>query len=57
MEVIKVENVTKDFGQRRGVFNVSFAIPQGGVFGFLGPNGAGKTTTIRPGASRCVLHL
>lgn len=45
--VIKVENLTKDFGSRRGVFNISFEIPSGEVFGFLGPNGAGKTTTIR----------
>ena len=47
MEVIKVEKLTKDYGQGRGVFDISFAIPQGEVFGFLGPNGAGKTTTIR----------
>ena len=47
MEVIKVDNLTKDYGQGRGVFDISFAIPQGEVFGFLGPNGAGKTTTIR----------
>jgi ABC-2 type transport system ATP-binding protein len=45
--VIKVEHLTKDYGQGRGVFDVSFAIPKGEVFGFLGPNGSGKTTTIR----------
>jgi ABC-2 type transport system ATP-binding protein len=45
--IIKVENLTKDYGDKRGVFNISFEIPQGEVFGFLGPNGAGKTTTIR----------
>jgi ABC-type multidrug transport system ATPase subunit len=39
--------LTKDYGTRRAVDNISLAIPPGGVFGFLGPNGAGKTTTIR----------
>ena len=47
MSVIEVKNLTKDYGSGRGVFDVSFAINQGEVFGFLGPNGAGKSTTIR----------
>ncbi len=47
MEEIKVEHLTKDYGHGRGVFDVSFAINKGEVFGFLGPNGAGKSTTIR----------
>ena len=47
MEIIKVDNLTKDYGQGRGVFDVSFSVSQGEVFGFLGPNGAGKSTTIR----------
>lgn len=47
MTVIKVDNVTKDYGFGRGVFNVSFEIKKGEVYGYLGPNGAGKTTTIR----------
>jgi ABC-2 type transport system ATP-binding protein len=47
MAIIEVVNLTKDYGHRRGVFDVSFAIEKGEVFGFLGPNGAGKTTTIR----------
>lgn len=47
MSVLKVEHLTKDYGEHKGVFDVSFEINQGEVFGFLGPNGAGKTTTIR----------
>lgn len=47
MSILEVANVTKDYGHGRGIFNVSFKVEQGEVFGFLGPNGAGKTTTIR----------
>lgn len=47
MSEIEVQDLTKDYGSGRGVFDVSFAINQGEVFGFLGPNGAGKSTTIR----------
>lgn len=47
MSIIEVNNLTKDYGHGRGVYDVSFRIEKGEVFGFLGPNGAGKTTTIR----------
>ncbi|MDR0861882.1 MAG: ABC transporter ATP-binding protein [Oscillospiraceae bacterium] len=47
MAIIEVNNLTKDYGHRRGVFDVSLQVEKGEVFGFLGPNGAGKTTTIR----------
>ena len=47
MSVIEVNNLTKDYGSGRGVFDVSFKVDKGEVFGFLGPNGAGKSTTIR----------
>ena len=44
---IEVEHLTKDYGHNRGVFDISFRIKEGEVFGFLGPNGAGKSTAIR----------
>ena len=44
--VVKVEGLTKTFGQLKAVDGVSFEIEEGEIFGFLGPNGAGKTTTI-----------
>ncbi len=47
MNIIEVKNLTKDYGSGRGVFDVSFSVNTGEVFGFLGPNGAGKSTTIR----------
>jgi ABC-type multidrug transport system, ATPase component len=45
--IISVQNLTKDYGNNQGVFDVSFDIKKGEIFGFLGPNGAGKTTTVR----------
>ncbi len=45
--VIVVDSLTQDYGHGRGVFDVSFSVKRGEVFGFLGPNGAGKSTTIR----------
>ncbi len=45
--MIEVKNLTKDFGFNRGVFDISFEVKKGEVYGFLGPNGAGKTTTLR----------
>lgn len=47
MSIISIQNLTRDYGNNRGVFDVSFEVGAGEVFGFLGPNGAGKTTTIR----------
>ncbi len=44
---LKVENVSKHYGEFTAVSNLSFEVRAGRVFGFLGPNGAGKTTTIR----------
>src|SRR5512135_3569696 len=45
--VIKVQGLTKRFGDFIAVNNVSFEVQPGEVVGYLGPNGSGKTTTIR----------
>jgi ABC-2 type transport system ATP-binding protein len=45
--MIEVQGLTKNYGSKRGISDVSFQVEEGDVFGFLGPNGAGKTTTIR----------
>ncbi|MDB5082064.1 MAG: ybhF 4 [Chloroflexi bacterium] len=44
---IQTQNLTKNYGQSRGVNDLNLEVREGEVFGFLGPNGAGKTTTIR----------
>ena len=46
-EVIRVEGLTKRFGDFTAVDHVSFTVQRGEVVGYLGPNGSGKTTTIR----------
>ena len=45
--VMRFDGVTKRFGDFTAVNDLSFAIPEGGVFGFLGGHGAGKTTSLR----------
>ncbi|MGZ9164993.1 MAG: ABC transporter ATP-binding protein [Anaerolineales bacterium] len=45
--MIQVNGLTKDYGARRAIENLTFDAEQGEIVGFLGPNGAGKTTTMR----------
>ena len=45
--VVEAQGVSKSFGDRVLVENVSFALPPGGIVGVIGPNGAGKTTLFR----------
>ena len=47
MALIECRNVSKRFGEKVALDNVSLSIPEGKIFGLLGPNGAGKTTLIR----------
>ncbi len=44
--IVNLQKLTKQYGQFRGVEDLSIKVEQGSIFGFLGPNGAGKTTTI-----------
>jgi len=45
--MIEIKNLTKNFGEKRAVDDLSFTVNKGVAYGFLGRNGAGKTTTIR----------
>lgn len=45
--MLKVEGLTKYYGRKKGVENLSFEVKEKEIFGFIGPNGAGKTTTIK----------
>ncbi|MDD4113859.1 MAG: ABC transporter ATP-binding protein [Herbinix sp.] len=45
--MIEINGLTKDYGDHKGNFDLTFSVEEGEVFGYLGPNGAGKTTTIR----------
>lgn len=47
MNVIEIKNLTKNYGENRGVFDLNLSIAQGEMVGFVGTNGSGKTTTIR----------
>src|SRR5512139_658312 len=46
-EMIRVQNLYKQFGKTLAVDHIDMHVPRGEIMGFLGPNGAGKTTTIR----------
>lgn len=47
MTIVKIDNVTKRFGNFTALNRINLQVDQGEVYGFIGPNGAGKTTTIR----------
>lgn len=46
-EIIKIESLTKDYGDGKGIFDISLTVNQGEIFGLVGTNGSGKTTTMR----------
>ncbi|MBR5421222.1 MAG: ABC transporter ATP-binding protein [Lachnospiraceae bacterium] len=46
-DVIKIEGLTKTYGKKRGVTDLTLKVKEGEIYGFIGPNGAGKSTTIR----------
>lgn len=47
MDIIKINDVSKSYGDHQALNNIEFSIPENSIFGLLGPNGAGKTTLIR----------
>lgn len=47
LPVLSITNLTKRYGDKKVVNNISFSVFAGQIFGFVGPNGAGKSTTIR----------
>lgn len=47
MDILRISHVTKTFGTKKVLDDLSFAVPEHSVFGFIGQNGAGKTTTMK----------
>lgn len=61
--MIRIRNLTKDLGKRKGIFEISLEVEDGEVFGLLGTRGAGKTTLVRqlmglasPTGGKCVVN-
>ncbi|MEG0912067.1 MAG: ABC transporter ATP-binding protein [Oscillospiraceae bacterium] len=48
--MLKIENLTKKYGTKKAVDNLSLTVEAGDIYGFIGHNGAGKTTTLRSAA-------
>ena len=46
MSILKVDNLSKDYGKIKALQNISFHVPEGSIYGILGPNGSGKTTLL-----------
>ena len=46
-KIVEVKNLTKYFGKKKVLDDISFSLEEGQILGFIGPNGAGKTTTIK----------
>lgn len=47
MDVLTLSHVSKSFGDKQIVKDISFSVPEHSIFGFIGQNGAGKTTTMK----------
>ena len=45
--MLEINNISKNFGQKKAVSDLSFKVRKGDILGFIGPNGAGKSTTMR----------
>ena len=45
--MLEIKNITKRFGEKTALENMSFTVPEGSVFGLIGPNGSGKSTLLR----------
>jgi ABC-2 type transport system ATP-binding protein len=52
VDAVRLDGVTKRFGDTAAVTALSLAVPRGSIYGFIGPNGSGKTTTLR-----MILHV
>ena len=46
MQIIEIERLSRDYGEGRGIFDISFSIAEGEVFGFLGPNGERQRPSV-----------
>lgn len=47
MDILTLNKVSKSFGEKKILKEISFSVPEGSIFGFIGQNGAGKTTTMK----------